>query len=133
MKISSHAAALVALLAGSAAMPAPALAAVHGAGTFTFATTLTDVRDNLPGAYEGILNLRISPDGIVQGRYRALDDAREQTVTGGLKGTQLWLEIGDAGGFHIDGTFTGGKIDGYTQLPGIRAYEFKATPIGTQQ
>jgi hypothetical protein len=134
MKSLARITALIAFLAGAGvATPFPAMAAVQHTGSFTFATTLTDVRDNVPGAYEGILNLHISQDGIIQGTYRSLDEGTDRPVTGGLTGTKVWLEIGDFDSMHIDGTFAGGKITGYTQLPGYLQYEFDATPVQRQQ
>jgi hypothetical protein len=132
MKLPLRLIALVATAAFATALPAGA--AVKHAGIYTFATTLTDVRDNVPGAYEGILNLHVSKDGIIQGTYRSVDQGAEQIVIGGLTGNQLWLEIGGAeSSFRIDGTFAGGKITGYTQLPGLRQLEFDAAPVPEQQ
>jgi hypothetical protein len=83
-------------------MASPAVASDPPVGSFTFATRLTNVRDHVPGGYEGVLNLTISSDGTVRGTYRAVDRGTERAVIGGLKGQNLWLEVGGNDSFHIE-------------------------------
>jgi hypothetical protein len=91
-----------------------------------FETSLVAVDRPTGGAFEGTLNLTISADGIVSGWFR--DDGRSslRTVTGGVEGDQIWLEIGSRQAFHIDGTYRNGVIVGYTHLD--QNYEFEAKP-----
>jgi hypothetical protein len=91
-----------------------------------FETTLVALDRSTAGAYEGTLNLTISPDGIVQGWFR--DDERSglRTVTGGVDGDQIWLDIGATRELHISGSYRNGVIVGYTFLN--QNYRFEAVP-----
>jgi len=90
-----------------------------------FDTSLVALDRPAGGAYEGTLNLSISPDGIVYGWFR--DDRSElRTVTGGLDGDQIWLDIGSRNPLHISGTYRDGIIVGYAHLD--QTYEFDAKP-----
>jgi hypothetical protein len=121
-------AATAALIAASA-LPAAA-AATHAAvplpGTTVFNTKLTPDWYGV-GEYDGTLTLTVDADGIVNGYYRAADGNRLTYVTGGLDGNHLWLDLGQDGLSHIDGTFDGRTIAGGTFLAG-QNYTFLATP-----
>jgi len=79
------------------------------------------------GDYAGTLNLNIGKDGVVSGFYRFEDVGTLRLVTGGLEGDHVWLDLGPDGP-HIIGTFTDGKITGYTTYEGHQPYRFTATP-----
>jgi hypothetical protein len=106
-------------------LPASALQG-PGTSTVVFATSLTPDWRGV-GAYEGTLTLTIAHDGIVNGYYRAVDSPRLSYVTGGLDGKHLWLDLGQSGLSHIDGTYDGHIIAGGTYLEG-QDYTFTATP-----
>jgi hypothetical protein len=122
--------------AGLALLAAPAGAVqFNSSSTLTFDTSLVQVEPNGAGESDGTLRVRISPDGIVQGYYRPVDSGAFREVTGGVNGDQIWLDIGDNGTIHIEGTYQNGKIVGYTLseapqfgTPGLlRQYKFQAT------
>jgi hypothetical protein len=94
-----------------------------------FDTTLVALDRSTAGAYEGTLDLTISADGLVQGWFR--DDERSvlQTVTGGVDGDEIWLDIGARHDLHVTGTYRNGVIIGYTFLG--QNYRFVATPATT--
>jgi hypothetical protein len=79
------------------------------------------------GEYAGTLNLSIGKDGVLSGYYRFDDVGTLRQVTGGLEGDHVWLDLGPDGP-HIIGTFTDGKIVGYTTYEGHQPYRFTATP-----
>jgi hypothetical protein len=132
------------VLASAAALlsfASPAGAVGHaGDSTMTLNATLVEINPQGAGALEGALQLRISPDGIVEGTYRPVDSGSLRNVTGGLTGNQIWLDIGDNGVIHIEGTYQNGKIVGYTYLDAPhfgsdrpREYKFEATPASTPE
>ena len=47
------------------------------------------------GEYDGRLQLRITPDGIVSGTFMNTE-GRISDVTGGLTGTKIWIRIGNS-------------------------------------
>lgn len=122
---------------------AAATAGVCAAGAFplaAFAATTTDVaplhyqmQSHLverygAGEYQGRLSLTVYPSGIVQGLYRP-DDGGFRTVTGGIDGTKIWLDIGLTRPLHLTGTFSDGKLDMIASIPSPDTYTFKAAPI----
>jgi hypothetical protein len=113
-----------------AALPlaAPAATEAPGANTapaqYTLPTRLVD-RYGV-GEYDGTLSLTVYPSGIVQGYYRP-DDGGYRTVTGGVDGKTIWLDIGS--GFrplHVSGTFQNGKLRTVAALPGADIYTFES-------
>jgi hypothetical protein len=64
------------------------------------------------GEYDGSLELHVAPNGIVSGYYRPDDNPRFISVTGGVSGNQLWLDIGTFARrpVRFSGTFNNGKI-----------------------
>lgn len=82
------------------------------------------------GDYAGTLNLNIGKDGVLSGFFRFDDVGTLRPVTGGLDGDHVWLDLGPDGP-HIIGTFTDGKIAGYTTYEGHQPYRFTATPEAT--
>jgi hypothetical protein len=121
-----------ALLAfGLAAAPAvPVSAAVtlrdaQGVAHLNLDTQLIPQRGS--GYYGGTLKLTITPDGIVSGFFRPDDGMVFHTVTGGLNGDRIWLDIGYNGDLHITGTLNGDRIVGGTYI-GDHLFDFKAAP-----
>ncbi|MHB1552132.1 MAG: hypothetical protein ACYDEU_10580 [Vulcanimicrobiaceae bacterium] len=62
--------------------------------------------------YVGRLNLRIANDGIINGFYRWEGSGNVLSVTGGLNGKHIWLDIGDQGRIQVVGLFENGSIVG---------------------
>jgi hypothetical protein len=93
---------------------------------YTLHTQLTDQYH--AGAYEGTLALTIYPDGIVQGTYRP-SDGRITSVTGGLTGKNIWLDIGPAGRLHLNGTFENGVLKTVAAIPGPDTYELDSVAV----
>jgi hypothetical protein len=92
----------------------------------TYSTALEPVYFG-SGEYAGTLNLNIGKDGVLSGYFRYDDVGTLRQVTGGLEGDHVWLDLGPDGP-HIIGTFTDGKIVGYTTYEGHQPYRFTATP-----
>jgi hypothetical protein len=92
-------------------------------------TSLTDRYH--AGQYEGRLALTIYPNGIVQGTYLP-SDGGVRDVSGGLTGTNIWLEIGTVGGMRqlrLTGTFKNGVLDTVAAIPGPDTYTFESTGV----
>ena len=125
-----RAAAAAAGMLAALALPASALAATTTTAQtqqYTFPTKLTDRYH--AGEYDGLLRLRISPDGIVQGTYQPSDGGIE-SVTGGLDGKQIWLDIGNGiHALHVTGTFRNGVLKTTAAIPGPDLYEFDSADV----
>jgi hypothetical protein len=80
------------------------------------------------GEYQGLLSLTIYPSGIVQGLYRP-SDGGFRTVTGGIDGKNIWLDIGMTRPLHLTGTFSGGTLDTTAAIPSSDTYSFQAVQI----
>jgi hypothetical protein len=129
-------------LAATAALTLGALAPAAAATNLpdlpahiTFSTAITPAYFG-GGEYAGTLNLTIAKDGSLSGIYRPEDTGMFRTVTGGLDGDRVWLDLGYDGP-HITGTLRDGKIVGTTPYflhsdgfdgPGSQPYNFTATP-----
>lgn len=99
-------AALSGLALALALAPLSVSAAARPTQTYDLVTHETDAIS--PGEIEGRLHISISPDGIVYGTF--IDSqGRIQSVSGGLEGTKIWLQIGQN---IIHNSFTGTLIDG---------------------
>jgi hypothetical protein len=84
-----------------------------------------------PGEYDGRLALTIYPNGIVQGTYLP-SDGGVRNVTGGVTGTNIWLEIGSVGGsdqLRLTGTFKNGVLETVAAIPGPDTYTFESTSV----
>jgi hypothetical protein len=84
----------------------------------TFNAALVPVNPSAAGQIEGVLRIRITPDGFINGYYR-MDDrgGAMRPVVGGLQGERIWLDIGSGfNAMHVDGTYDNGKIVGYTHV-----------------
>jgi hypothetical protein len=126
-KIRSAAAA--AALLGALALPASALAATTTAAqtqSYTIPTKLTDRYH--AGEYDGLLRIRISPDGIVQGTYQP-SDGGILNVSGGLDGKNIWLDLGGFHSLHVTGTFENGVLKTTAAIPGPDLYEFDSANV----
>jgi hypothetical protein len=112
------------------ALPASALAATTTTAQtqqYTIPTKLTDRYH--AGEYDGVLRLRISPDGIVQGTYQPSDGGLV-SVTGGLDGRQIWLDVGNGiRALHLTGTFRNGVLRTTAAIPGPDLYEFDSADV----
>jgi hypothetical protein len=124
-------AAVAAALLGALALPASALAATTSTAqtqSYTIPTKLTDRYH--AGEYDGLLRLRISPDGIVQGTYQPSDGGIVE-VTGGLDGkNDIWLDLGNGiRALHVTGTFRNGVLQTTAAIPGPDLYEFDSAGV----
>jgi hypothetical protein len=80
------------------------------------------------GEYDGTLNLTVYPSGIASGWFRFNDAGDVRNVSGGVSGTQIWLDIGGTlHTVHIEGTLKNGVIDATENIPGPNVYTFHAT------
>jgi hypothetical protein len=77
------------------------------------------------GEYDGQLVLTIYPNGIVQGTYRP-SDGGVRTVTGGVDGENIWLDIGQSRPLHWTGTFIKGVLDMVAAIPGPDTYSLQS-------
>ena len=112
------------------ALPLPSVAATTAtASSHRYQLQTRIVSQYEAGEVDGILLLTVSPDGIVQGNYRP-QDGNFRTVSGGLDGRKIWLDIGSFGRFRVIGTFEHGILKGVVQKPGPDTVTFDATPAG---
>lgn len=93
---------------------------------YTLQTQL--IESHHAGAYEGTLALTIYPSGIVQGTYRPADGGFT-SVTGGLSGKDIWLDLGLRGRLHVTGTFENGVLRTVAAIPGPDVYEFDSVAV----
>jgi hypothetical protein len=122
------AAAAAALLA-ALALPVTAQAATTTAAQPQHYDLQTSITDRYhAGAYEGRLTLTIYPNGIVQGTYLP-SDGGARSVSGGLTGTNIWLDIGMMGRLHLSGTFKDGVLETTAAIPGPDTYTFKSVSV----
>ena len=84
------------------------------------------------GEYDGQLTLTVYPNGIVQGSYRP-SEGGIRTVTGGLDGKNIWLDIGMDRPLHLTGTFTNGVLVTVAQIPGPDTYTFESVDSANQK
>jgi len=120
---------------GTFAVPGAAGAAVAGApsnatlsaGTHDFTTTLSPLWVG-GGSYVGVLELRVANDGSISGFFRNNDVGEFHQITGGVRGSDVWLDLGTiAGGRPFNGTYRDGQIHGGIYAGG-QPYEFLAAP-----
>lgn len=119
----------IATLACAAALSGTALA-IAPSTSFASAPTQTHsyntvMTQTLPlpsaGAIVGKMTLSVSDDGTISGSYVPADAGPPVEVTGGTRGTELWLDVGSMGSLRIYGAMNGdGTITGTaTQYPRI--------------
>jgi hypothetical protein len=117
---------VAAALAAAAALPLAAQATTTsnaGPQHYSLETRLTDKFH--AGEFDGTLLLTIYPSGIVQGFYRPYDGGY-RSVTGGLNGENIWLDIGMMGHSRVIGTFKDGVLNTVAQIPGPDIYTFQS-------
>ncbi|HEY0613874.1 MAG TPA: hypothetical protein VGC96_04495 [Candidatus Elarobacter sp.] len=126
-------AAATAGLLAALALPAAAPAATSTSAqpqSYTFQTRLAGRYE--AGEHQGTLTVTIAPDGIVRGYYRPLDGGIK-TVTGGLTGKDIWLDIGDVHPLHVAGTLQNGVLRTVASIPGSDVYEFDSISVKTNR
>jgi hypothetical protein len=122
------AAAAAALLAAFT-LPLAAQAASTTSGSPQHYALQTRIVDRYhAGEFDGALTMTIYPSGIVQGTYRPADGGF-RTVTGGIEGTAIWLDIGMNHPLHLTGTFKDGVLRAVAQIPGPDVYTFESTNV----
>jgi hypothetical protein len=125
IKRATTAAALLAALALPIASQA-ATTTSAGPQQYVFQTRTT--QSFHAGEFDGTLRLTIYPSGIATGWFRPEDGGAVRDVSGGVSGTQIWLDIGGAmHSVHLTGTFKNGVIDATENVPGPDLYTFHAT------
>lgn len=126
---------LAAVLLSAATIIPLAANAESAVRTYAIATRIVEQAPSV-GEFAGSLSLRVSADGIVSGYYRPEGNGRFISVTGGVSGTRLWLEIGAfaARPTRFSGTFSQGKIEAYSNTPFLDDGRFTGLElIGTPQ
>jgi hypothetical protein len=113
-------AALAPTMAGAGAAPA----------SYDLNTRQTDVMS--AGEYDGRLKMRISADGIVSGTFWDTE-GHVSSVSGGLDGTKLWIDIGNAsptGRRLFNGTLVDGKLTAtaVAATRGLHTWVLEGTP-----
>jgi hypothetical protein len=124
MRKTIRSAAAAAGLLAALALPVAAPAATTTTAEpqhYTFQTRLAQRYG--AGEYDGVLTITISPNGIVQGFYRPLDGGIS-SVSGGVEGKQIWLDIGQRRPLHVTGTLENGVLKTVAAIPGPDIYEF---------
>jgi hypothetical protein len=80
------------------------------------------------GEYDGVLRLRVAPDGAITGYFRNEDADTFRDVVGGVSGSHVWLDLGPGlAAPPIEAMVRDGKIVGGTYAAG-QPYSFVATP-----
>lgn len=129
MTTSIRAAAAAAGLLAALALPVASRAATTSSAPPQSYTLHTQLSDRFhAGAFVGTLVMTIYPSGIVQGTYRP-DDGGYRTVTGGVSGDQIWLDIGMERPLHVTGTFKNGVLQTVAQIPGLNTYTFESANV----
>ena len=119
--------AALAIACGLAAVPALAVEN-PGASDLTYRTALTQIYGS-QYPVTGSLELANDGNGILHGYYRPDDNQDLIPVTGGISGSHVWIDIGSAGQYRIDGHLDGQKIVGsVTSGAAPGELEFVATP-----
>ena len=117
-----------ALLAALALPIASQAASTTSAGPQHYVFETRETQSFHAGEYDGTLRLTIYPNGIASGSFQNADSGAPRTVSGGVSGTQIWLDIGGAmHSVHLTGTFKDGVIDATENLPGPDVTTFHAT------
>jgi hypothetical protein len=78
------------------------------------------------GEIDGTLRIKVTPSGIVSGSY-VDSNGRFSSVGGGMRGKEIWLDIGPGGNLHVEGTYAKNAIHGYSRIAG-KSYNFTARP-----
>ena len=127
--VTNRSIATAAAIIATLALPLPSLATTTTSAPpqqYNFETRI--VPQYGAGEYDGTMRLTVYADGIVQGTYLP-SDGNIRTVTGGLNGRKLWLDIGQNGRLRVTGTFEHGVINAVVQKPGPDITTFEADPI----
>ncbi|MGZ3503023.1 MAG: hypothetical protein ACXWNK_11885 [Vulcanimicrobiaceae bacterium] len=120
-----------AIALGIAGQPAPSLAVEKNAMTY-YDTRLVEVYGS-PGPVAGSLQLRITPDNIVNGYYRPEGGLGTFIpITGGRDGDNIWFDIGYRGDVHVTARFVKGVIVGTAVDGHDTQYDFTATKAPAQ-
>jgi hypothetical protein len=121
-----------AILAASFLFGGNALAATSGAPQILTMQAAMRPMTRQSTAYTGILKLKITPDGLVNGTYVSNSIRPDPsygkiiTVTGGLNGQNIHLAFGTTGNFRVTGTLTKGHLVGTAFTKG-QMYQFEAS------
>jgi hypothetical protein len=122
--------AALAALALTAAFALPALAAPSTTVSYNF--NVREYDSLTAGEYQGRMRIRFSPDGIVYGTFLN-SEGQVSSVTGGLHGTKIWLQIGNGsfiGRRYFNGTLIDGKIKALAPPTSVfHLWNLEATPI----
>ena len=109
--------------------PAPAYAAAtYTDRTVVYSTSLQPINQNIAYPVTGSLHIRTSKDGIVTGFYRTDDNISQFIpVSGGIKGSHVFLFIGATDPTRVTGAFENGTIVGTAITDANHVYKFEAT------
>jgi hypothetical protein len=119
------------ILAASFLLGGNALAATSGAPQVLTMQAAMKPMTRQSIAYTGILKLKITPDGLVNGTYVSNSIRPDPSygkiiiVTGGLNGQNIHLSFGTTGNFRVTGTLTKGHLVGTAFSKG-QMYQFEA-------
>lgn len=81
------------------------------------------------GAIVGKMTLSISDDGVISGSYIPADAGPPVEVTGGTRGSDVWLEIGSTGSLRVYGTMSGdGSIAGTATQYQLSSSDYTGEP-----
>ncbi len=109
--------------------PAPASAASTYTGrTIVYSTSLQPINNGIAYPLTGSLQIHTSQDGIVSGFYRTDDNTSQFIpVSGGIKGSNVFLLIGATHPTRVTGTYENGTITGTAVTSANGVYKFAAT------
>jgi len=122
-------AAAAAGLLAALALPVASSAASSTSGSPQQYTMQTRFADEYHGGeWDATMVLTVYPNGIVQGTYRP-QDGGWKSVTGGVDGQQIWLDIGMMHPLHLTGTFRNGELRTIAAIPGPDTYTLESTSV----
>jgi hypothetical protein len=125
MKNFLNAAGAAAGLIAATAIPASAQP-VQPSGAQHYVLQTAIANERRAGEIDGVLDITVYPDGIVQGTYRDADQGLAQTVAGGEQGDSIWFDVGPLGRLHAVGTLRDGVLRTVVQSPGPDTVTFNS-------
>jgi hypothetical protein len=120
-------AALSVLALTAAFAPLPTIAAGGDVASYDLATRQFDPLS--AGEYDGRLRIRITANGIVGGTFMTTEGTLS-SVSGGLNGTKIWLQLGERTPIErtFQGTFVDGKLTATAMGHGLHSWTLEGTP-----
>ncbi|HZO94754.1 MAG TPA: hypothetical protein VFB22_13490 [Candidatus Baltobacteraceae bacterium] len=109
------------------ALPLSAPAQTGAPKHYVFQTAMHT--ENRAGEVDGVLDINVYPDGIVQGTYRGADGGPIRSVAGGDKNGHIWFNVGPNGNLRVTGTLRDGVLRTVVERPGAFITTLDSTSV----